>query len=417
TDEQKQLVKDYPFLNVNRGTVYLYLPDRLTGFLKKWDGLAEETRKRRPADDLIHCLTENPGQAPVAKLFSRGDFQQPRDEIPPGELAILSSGAVIPVDDPGVPTTGRRLAYAHQLTSGQHPLVARVLVNRIWLHHFGRGLVATPGDFGILGELPSHPELLDWLAAEFMSSGWLLKPLQRLIVTSATYRQSSHRRDDLDAVDSENRLLGRMSVRRLEAEVIRDSLLLTSGRLSDKLYGAPIPIMPDEVGQIVVGIDTRDSAGRPSGKVEPLGEDAFRRSLYVTVRRTLPLGMLEPFDAPVMSPNCEQRAFSTVAPQSLLMMNNTFVVDHAAAMAQRLKAEVGDDPNALIVAAWRECFGQTPSESNRAEGLAYLIEQIQFFTANPVSNLPKDSPKDATTLALATLCQALTSSNAFLYVD
>src|SRR5437763_413371 len=129
-----------------------------------------------------------------------------------------------PVDAPGLPTTGRRLAYARHLTSGRHPLVARVLVNRVWMHHFGRGIGATPADFGALGERPTHPELLDWLADEFVRGGWTLKRLHRLIVTSTAYRQTSRRDPRLDAVDPDNRLLGRASVRRLEAEAVRDAI-------------------------------------------------------------------------------------------------------------------------------------------------------------------------------------------------
>jgi hypothetical protein len=417
TEEHKNLIKEYPFLNVNRGSVYLYLPDRLRGFNKEWDEKVEAAKVLRPSDDFIHCLTEIPGQAPTARLFARGDHQQPREEIPPGELSVLNVSVSIPIDDPALPTSGRRLAYARHLTSGQHPLVARVLVNRIWLHHFGRGLVATPGDFGVLGQRPSHPELLDWLASEFQQSGWRLKPLQRQIVTSATYRQSSHRRDDLEAIDPDNALLGRMSVRRLEAEVIRDSLLQLAARLSDKQFGAPVPVMPDDVGQVVVGVDTRDSAGRPSGKVIPLGEEEYRRSLYVTVRRTLPLGMLEPFDLPVMTPNCEQRAQSTVAPQSLLLMNNGFIVDQALAMAGRIRSEAGDDPAAQFDRAWVLIFSRKPDSTERQQGVDYLREQLQQFTAHPPPALPKQSPVDPATLALATLCQALTGSVGFLYAD
>ncbi|MDZ4687835.1 MAG: PSD1 and planctomycete cytochrome C domain-containing protein [Planctomycetaceae bacterium] len=417
TDEHQQLIKEYPFLNVDRGSVYLYLSDRLRGFNKEWDDKTEAAKTLRPADDLIHCLTEIPGQAPTAKLFARGDYQQPREDVPPGELSVLNLSVSIPVKDEAIPTTGRRLAYARNLTSEQHPLVARVLVNRIWLHHFGRGLVATPGDFGVLGQRPSHPELLDWLAAEFVHSGWQLKSLQRLIVTSATYRQTSARRDDLDAIDADNHWLGRMPVRRLEAEVIRDSLLQLAGRLSDKQFGVPVPITPDDVGQVVVGVDTRDSAGRPTGKVIPLGEEEYRRSVYVTVRRTLPLGMLEPFDVPVMAPNCEQRALSTVAPQSLLLMNNAFVVDQALAMAERIRSEAGDDPAAQFDRAWMLIFSRSPEPAEWEQGLTYLREQIQYLTAHPAPVPPKQPAKDAATLALATLCQALMGSIGFLYVD
>jgi hypothetical protein len=417
TDEQKQLIKEYPFLNVDRGSVYLYVPDRLTAFNKKWDELTETTRQKRPADDYVQCLTEVPGQIPPTKLFSRGDFNQPRQDVGPGEVAVLNTtGMVIAADDPQLPTSGRRLAYARYLTSGRHPLVARVLVNRFWMHHFGRGLVATPGDFGILGERPSHPELLDWLADEFMAGGWKLKGLHRLIVTSTAYRQSSQRRDDLEVVDPENRLLGRMSVRRLEAETIRDALLALSGRLSNKQFGPPVPVAPDDVGQIVVAIDTRDSAGRPSGKVVALGEEEFRRSLYVQVRRSMPLGMLEPFDAPLMTPNCQQRSSSTVAPQSLLMMNSPAVARESAEMAARIEREAGIDPAARIARAWRLVFGRPPTAGEVEAGVVFLNRQAEAAAAlAPVD--PKTPGPDPARTALANLCHALISSNGFLYVD
>ncbi len=309
SDEQKVLIKQHPFLNVDRGTVYLYLPDQLDGFNKKWEERTAKTQKEMPADDFVQCLTEIPGHIPTTKLFARGDFNSPKQDIAPAELSVLNTrGFTIASDDPQLATSGRRLAYARHLTDGHHPLVARVLVNRFWMHHFGRGLVATPADFGVLGQPPSHPALLDWLADDFMAGGWKLKRLQRMIVTSTAYRQSSRHRAELDAVDPENRLLGRMSIRRLEAEMLRDALLASSGRLSAKMFGPPVPITPDDVGQIVVGVDTRDSSGRPTGKVVDLGEDEFRRSIYVQVQRSKPLGMLETFDAPTMSPNCELRA-------------------------------------------------------------------------------------------------------------
>ncbi len=404
TPEQQQLIKEYPFLNVDRGSVYLYLPDRLTGFNKKWDDLTAETKKKRPADDYVMCLNEVPGQVPVTKLFARGDIQQPRQDVAPGELTVLSSDStLIPVDDPSIPTTGRRLAYARHLTSGQHPLLARVLVNRFWMHHFGQGLVATVGDFGVKGEKPSHPELLDWLARDFMDQGWTLKRLHRLILNSTAYRQVSTRRPDLDSTDGDNRLLGRMNVRRLEAEVVRDSILALSGQLTQKVGGKPIPVSPDEVGQIIVAIDTRDSAGRPSGKVEPLGEEEFRRSLYVQVRRSMPLSVLEPFDMPRMTPNCERRPSSTASPQALMMMNNPFVVQQSDAFAARLRA-ASNEPPSQIKLAWRMAFGRSPSESELETAESFLIQ-------------PEDATQESRDAALSHFCQTLISSNGFLYVD
>jgi len=418
TDEQRQLIKDYPFLNVNRSTVYLYLPDRLRKFNEKWDKIQEEAKALRPADDMIFCLTEVPGKVPETKLFFRGDINQPRDTVLPGELAILNpENVTLPANDPEISTTGRRLAYAKHLTSGNHPLVARVLVNRFWMHHFGRGLVATPGDFGVLGEPPSHPELLDWLAVEFVDKGWSLKNLHRLMLTSHAYRQTSTRRDDSDAIDPDNRLLSRMSVRRLEAEVVRDSLLALSGEISHKYLGVPVPVAPDDVGQIVVAADNRDSAGRPSSKVIPLGEDEYRRSVYVQVRRSMPLAVLEPFDLPSLAPNCESRTHSTVAPQSLMMMNSPFVVARMNALAGRLVDQVENDPQSLFQQTWTMILGRSASAAEIQAGTEFLASQTDYFAANSRQLKAGETAPVPLVSGLATVCQALVSSNAFLYVD
>jgi hypothetical protein len=361
-----------------------------------------------------------------------------------------------------VATSGRRLAFAKHLTSGKHPLVARVLVNRFWMLHFGRGLVATPGDFGFQGERPSHPELLDWLADEFVASGWSLKHLHRLLLHSRAYRQSSLRTPAIDAIDPDNKWLARMSVRRLEAEVVRDSLLAVAGELSAKMDGPPVPVAPDDIGQIIVGKDNRDSAGRPSGKMASLGEDEFRRSLYVQVRRSMPLGVLEPFDMPDLSPNCQKRSNSTVAPQSLLMMNSPFVVERSKAMAQRVLREAGDDHAAQVALGWLLATGRQVSPDQSQAAIEMLQAQSEIFLAaksppptpptppaptgegdGPKGDGPKgDGPKgdsekgdgvkaepkpqtepspeaiaESRLAALATLCQALLSSNRFLYID
>src|SRR5262249_15143230 len=175
---------------------------------------------------------------------------------------------------------------------------------RVWMHHFGRGLVGTPSDFGALGERPTHPELLDWLADDFMANGWRLKRLHKLLMTSAAYRQSSRREPTKDKIDPDNRLLGRMAVRRLEAEAVRDALLSLGGKFNGKMFGPPVPIMEDEVGQFVLGIENKNGENRP-GPVLPLHGEEFRRSVYVQMRRSRPLGVLEAFDLPAMEPNCE----------------------------------------------------------------------------------------------------------------
>ncbi|HEY5315444.1 MAG TPA: PSD1 and planctomycete cytochrome C domain-containing protein, partial [Pirellulales bacterium] len=319
-----------------------------TRALSKLAEQAAEIRSRKPKEDYVSALTEAIGKVPTTYLFYRGQFTQPKQAVAPGEPRILARvrPTDIPVKDAHLPSTGRRLALAKQLTDAEHPLVSRVLANRIWLLHFGRGIVNTPADFGKLGERPTHPELLDWLARELTGGGWRLKRMHKMIMTSAVYRQASARRPELEAVDPDNRLLGRMNVRRAEAEAIRDSILAVSGKLNLKQFGPPVPVMPDNVGQVVIGIDTRDSAGRPSGKEVSLGDEVFRRSIYVQVRRSMPLGMLETFDAPTMTSacNCESRSNSTVAPQSLILMNSEFLLEQSRLFAARLMREAAGPP-------------------------------------------------------------------------
>ena len=418
TPEQAQILKDHPSLNVDRGSVYLYEAARINTFNTEWDKRIAEIRTKRPNEDFVHCLTEVPGQIPLTHVFYRGEFAQPKQAVNPGELPILTltHATEIPVDDPQLPTSGRRLAYARHLTDGKHTLLPRVLVNRFWMHHFGKGVVATPGDFGFLGEKPSHPELLDWLATRFVAEGWQLKRFHRVLLSSAAYRQQSIRHSEMDAADPDNRLLGRMSVRRLEAEAIRDTILACSGSLSDKMFGSPAPVTVDDVGQVVVGIDTRDSAGRPTDKKVTIGEDEFRRSIYVQVRRSLPLGMLEPFDMATLSPNCDLRPLSTVAPQALLMMNNDLVIQEANRFAIRIQGLVGDAPDAQVTTAWGIAFGHQPTLGQVTASVTFLADQTQQIAARiPADQVAKEPP--AAQQALANFCQALFSSNAFLYVD
>ena len=413
TKEQKDFLAKHPDLIVPVARVDQFDKEGFAALEKKFAERLAELNKQKPAENEAAALTEVPGKVPTTHVFYRGDVNSPRAAVSPAELSVLANErAKIPVNDPALPTTGRRLAYARWLASGEHPLVARVLVNRFWLHHFGRGIVATPGDFGALGARPSHPELLDHLATRFMHDGWELKRFHRLLLTSAAFQQASRRTAELDAADPDNELLGRMNLRRLEAETLRDALLLTSGRLTHQLHGKPVPVMPDDNGQVVVGVDTRDGAGRPTGKVVPLGVQEFRRSIYVQVRRSQPLSMLEVFDAPLLTPNCEVRDQSTAAPQSLLLMNNRFVLDQATVLAQRIAADVSENRPAQVQQAWRVIYGVAPSATEQAAAEEFLASQtIELNKAKSESKIP------AETRALANLCQALFGSNRFLYVD
>ena len=350
--DQTKLLKAWPRVNqLSASSLYLYDTTNKTKHadeLKKLTEAAAAVRATKPKQEFLHAFTElpkKPEAVPATFIFNRGQIDQPKEQVQPSDLTVLAAFRKIdiPEKNAALPTSGRRLALANELTDGKHPLVARVMVNRVWMHHFGKGIVASPGDFGLLGSKPTHPELLDWLAADFVARGWSLKQLHRQIMTSRTYRQTSTRDPIRDRIDPDNSYLSRMSVRRLEAEILRDSLLTVSGRLNPQVGGAPVPVMFNEEGQVVIGIDTTDTAGRPSGKIVPLNGAEFRRSIYVQARRSRPLEMFATFDAPIMEPSCDARAVTTVSPQSLLLMNSTTMRVHAQQFAQRVQSEGGKD--------------------------------------------------------------------------
>lgn len=460
TPEQKDFIKKYPSVNVTAGSLYLY-DSKAAATLKELADKAATVRATKPKEEFIHALTEVPGQVPKSFLFSRGDHESPAQEVGPAALTILKMGvqdpatggeevALTPVatvvtsdtseiegnttqqaaighvlaDDPNLPTTGRRLAFARWLTSPEHPLTARVLANRVWMHHFGRGIVNTPGDFGQLGERPTHPELLDWLAREFQENGWSLKKLHQVMVTSTAYRQSVRQDPKSDQIDPENALYGGRTPQRVEAEALRDSILAVSGKLNNKHFGPPVPIMADDVGQWVLGIENLN-AGRP-GEVVSLEGEEFRRSIYVQARRSRPLAVLDTFDWPTMSPNCVIRGSSTVAPQALTLMNSQFIVSFSDYFADRVRQEAGEDSRAQVVRAWRLAFSRQPSEEEVGQALAFLADQTALFETRAAADAEAkktDSKKKAeqppvpSQQALMAFCQVLFSSNEFLYVD
>jgi len=320
TEEQKAILSQNPSVNITPGHLYQY-NQAAADDLKSYNERAEKIRSQKPEEQFVRALTETPGKVPQSHLFYRGDYRQPKQVVEPAAPKVLcqENQLVSFTEKPdSVPTSGRRTAFARWLTSPENPITARVLVNRIWLHHFGRGLVETPADFGRLGSLPSHPELLDWLAAEFMNSGWDLKKLHRLILLSTAYRQSSRRDPQQVKLDDANRYYGHQNLLRLDAEILRDRVLATTGQLDRAQFGPPLPVKEDTNGQAIV--DSNDQ----------------RRSLYIQQRRSQPISMLQAFDAPVMTVNCEKRPSSTVATQSLMLMNSPFATTQAQRLAERV---------------------------------------------------------------------------------
>ena len=425
TEEQKKLLTEHAGMLVDEKSLEKFddegakelkrLTERIQFFkdalskkvLDAMNKKAQDIRATKPEEPFIRALTEPSGTPPITHVLFRGNHDQPKDAVKPAGLSVISAPTITD-NDPALPSTGRRTAFASHLTSGKHPLTARVLVNRFWMHHFGRGIVDTPGNFGKLGELPSHPELLDWLANDFMKNGWKLKRLHKLIMTSQAYQQASLRNKKQDAIDPDNRLLGRMNVRRKEAETIRDAILALSGQVNLQLGGKPVPVMEDEVGQFILGKENLDGERKP-GKTVDLKGGQYRRSLYVQVRRTRQLSFLEVFDAPTMEPNCTKRPVSTVAPQALIFMNNAFVLDQSRAMASRLQVLSKDDLDAQLTTGWEHAFGHAATPEQLSQSREFVHRQTTLFKER------KDKNPELT--ALANYCQALMSANKFVYVE
>jgi hypothetical protein len=373
-------------------------------------------RSLKPSEAYMPATIEIPGPVPESRVYRRGDLEQPKQAVTPAELTILAlhrQSADLPARDPSLPTTGRRTAYANLLTDGKHPLTARVFVNRVWMHHFGKGIVATAGDFGAFGERPTHPELLDWLASDFVEHGWKIKRLHKLLMTSHAYKQTSRRTPLANKIDPVNRLLSRANVRRLEAEVIRDSILAISGKLNATMYGPSVSICEGYDGLAMIGKRPVEPNGMYWGNITSVGDQEFRRSIYIEVRRRLPLPMLDVFDLPPMKPNCDVRRLSTVAPQSLLVLNNEFIIQRADDLAARLNREVQGDSAARVCRAWELLYASPPTESELADALAFLTEQKKIFRGQG----EKNSEQQAAARALSSLCQVSFGSTRFLYAD
>jgi hypothetical protein len=320
----------------------------------------EELAKSAPPLTLAPVMFENPRPKPNY-IHVRGDFRSRGIDVQPGTPAVL----------PPAPAKLDRLDFARWLVNRDHPLTARVAVNRIWQELFGVGLVATPDDFGTQGERPTHPELLDWLAVRFMDSGWDVKEMIKLIVTSATYRQSSYVRPDLRERDPQNRLLARQSRFRLPAELVRDNGLAVSGLLSRKVGGPSVrPPQPEAVAK-----EALEAAWVPSE-----GADRYRRGIYTWLQRTAPFAQFVTFDAPDPTRSCARRERSNTPLQALTLLNDPVFVEMAHALAERLLREQPDaSPEQRIDYAYRLCLNR-PAKPAEVERLRkYLNDQRSQF--------------------------------------
>ncbi|MBM3811177.1 MAG: DUF1553 domain-containing protein [Acidimicrobiia bacterium] len=337
-----------------------------------------------------------PYNPPKSYFLERGDYLSRAEETGPGFLEVLSDlgipNAIPPAD--GRISTGRRRALAEWIASPENPLTARVMVNRIWHHHFGRGLVSTPSNFGRLGRPPSHPQLLDWLADEFIKSGWSVKHIHRLIMNSATYRAASAfpSAKALDE-DPNNIYLWRFPIRRLEAEAIRDSILAVSGNLNLEAGGpAYFPVVADRVLQ---------SVSKGIWNVAEDGPAVWRRGVYAYSKRGMKYPMFEVFDQPDPNVTCEMRDTSTVPTQALTLLNNEFVLRQARAFADRVLQLAGPEQSAQVRAAYRIALARDPSA-------AELSSNVQFLNRRMSSQPALD--------ALTDLCDVMLNLNEFLYI-
>jgi hypothetical protein len=377
--------------------------------------LKAQAQAAPPVPPTASGMTDTAAAAPPVYLLRKGNPANPGEEVPPGFLSVLSSRPLNSPATPAARTTGRRKALAEWLIDPSQPLPARVMVNRIWRDHFGRGIVATPSDFGTQGAAPSHPELLDWLACELVSDGWSLKAMHRLMVTSATYRQSSTPRAEAFAADPENSLFSRMARRRIEAEAVRDALLAVAGQI-DLRIGGP-SVYPD----LPPGVETRGGWPRSASAA-----DRDRRSLYVFAKRNLKYPLFDAFDAPDTNLTCPERNVSVNAPQALMLLNSDLVLDSARRLAGAVLAAVDEagDPAALVREAVRRALGRNPHAGETERGVAFLEDETGLLSARAEDpralSLPMPMPDGgdlAQAAALVDYCHVLINLNEFVFVD
>ena len=342
--------------------------------------------------------------APSTHVLAVGAYNAPRQEVQPGFLTLLDAkpAAIQPTPE----STGRRTALAKWLTEPGNPLTARVMVNRIWHYHFGRGIAGTPSDFGIMGERPTHPELLDWLTTEFVKQGWSIKRMHRLIMLSAVYQQSSDFRGDAAEVDPSNRMLWAFNRQRLESEVIRDASLEVSGLLNLKAGGPSVyPELPEGMATPRGGWKTTKSG------------DRNRRSVYIFVKRNARYPMLEALDMPDTHESCSRRDVTTTAPQALTMLNDKVALEWAQAFAGRVLASA--DPVSRV---FELAYSRKPDGWEKDTVATFLEKQKKVIAARAAAGQPIALPlnvpanlEPAAAAAFVDFCQMILNSNEFVY--
>ncbi len=348
---------------------------------------------------------DKPFIPPPARFLPTGDYRNKGPEVQPGFLQVITQEnpptAHLPSN--GHITTGRRRALADWIISEDHPLTARVMVNRIWQHHFGRGIVSTPSNFGRMGQRPTHPELLDWLATEFVRQGWSIKHMHRLMMTSQAYRMSSGYYLEANAkIDPENIYLWRYRQRRLEGEVIRDIILTASGNLNLKIGGMPFfPPIPEKV---------RESFTKGKWEMTQEGPEVWRRSIYSYWKRGLRYPMFDVFDLPNLNITCERRTITTVPTQALTLLNNEFVLQQARHFAERVLAQAGRERAVQVKTAYRIALSREPNPKELDRNVAFLRRQRSYHAEQEENSNPELE-------ALTDFCHVVLNLNEFVYIN
>ncbi len=336
------------------------------------------------------------------RVLIRGNHKNPGGPVPRRLLEVLG-GREAPRPESG----SGRLELARQLTDPKNPLVARVMVNRLWQHHFGVGLVKSADDFGAMGQKPSHPELLDWLARQFVARGWSLKAIHRLMVTSSTYRMKSVLNPEAERIDPTNMYLHRMNVKRLEGEVIRDAIVFLSTGLNESMYGPSVKVHLTSF---------MEGRGRPSGS-GPLDGDR-RRSIYLGVRRNFLNPMLLAFDTPSPFSTMGRRNVSNVPAQALTLLNDPLVLTQARLWAERIAREPASGSAERVDRLYRGAFGRPPTPAEAEASLAFLAHRERAQSENPgAGDASNSNPNDRTLAAWADLCHVLINVKEFIYVE
>jgi mono/diheme cytochrome c family protein len=360
TQVEKTLAIDAKELVVALSTEDRALHEQISAKIKEFDNQRPEPYAAAMS------MTEAARQAKPSHFLFRGSPGQKGSVMKPGVLTVASrSEWQFPEAPAEAQTSWRRRGFAEWLASPDNPLTARVMVNRIWQQHFGEGLVRTPNNFGKMGDRPTHPDLLDWLATEFVKSGWSIKAIHRLIMNSETYQMASADIAANVAIDRENRYLWRMPRRRLEGEAIRDSIMAVAGNL-DLTVGGP-GVLPYIDPALFQSSSKRTWKGKPDS--DP---STWRRSVYVFSKRSIPLPMLDVFDKPDSVGSCARRNRSTIAPQALILMNNAFVLMEAKMFADRLRKQAGADPSEQVDLAFQLALSRKPTAKEQQQAVAFL---------------------------------------------